>query len=58
MTFDEALKLMRDGVRMRRKQWCDSITIVVNEQLINSNGETTDLTYQSILADDWEIAND
>lgn len=62
MTFSEALEAMKQGYKVRRKDWEDGLYRVMASNsftiIENSNGENIIAEYVSnILATDWEIYN-
>lgn len=63
MTFSEALEAMKQGYKVRRKDWEDGLyrAMVFHPypKIENSNGENIIAEYLSnILATDWEIYNE
>lgn len=55
MTFEEALKALREGKKIRRKDWCEGffITLTSNKCLV-VNGRTSGLFIDDFSEDWWE----
>lgn len=55
MTFEEALKALKEGKKIRRKDWCDGffITLTSNKCLVVS-GRTSGLFIDDFSEDWWE----
>lgn len=55
MTFEEALKALKEGKKIRRKDWCDGffITLTSNKCLV-VNGRTSGLFIDDFSEDWWE----
>lgn len=55
MTFEEALKVLREGKKIRRKDWCEGffITLTSNKCLV-VNGRTSGLFIDDFSEDWWE----
>lgn len=55
MTFEEALKALKEGKKIRRKDWCDGffITLTSNKCLV-VNGRTSGLFLDDFSEDWWE----
>ena len=55
MKFEEALKCMRYGVKIRRKGWGKYCYIMIDgSDIVNQNFNPINLS-SSILAEDWEV---
>lgn len=55
MTFEEALKVLKEGKKIRRKDWCEGffITLTSNKCLV-VNGRTSGLFIDDFSEDWWE----
>lgn len=65
MTFSEALEAMKQGYKVRRKEWYEKLNnlndyiISKDEYFVNSNNNIlATIKSDSILATDWEIYNE
>lgn len=64
MTFSEALEAMKQGYKVRKKDWIDGtyISMIIHPsctKIINHYGsEVVSLPMLTILATDWEIYNE
>lgn len=60
MTFDQALILLKNGQKIRRKSWTNYRFIVLSDDgksiLMYDKTSRADFSDNDILADDWEIA--
>lgn len=55
MNFIEAIRLAKDGTRMKRKDWVIEIFILKNNFWIYKNTFKYILEVDDVLADDWEV---
>lgn len=62
MRFEEALKAMREGKKVRRKCWGKYCYIQIEYnpstckvEFLNQNQNDFSLSADSVLADDWEV---
>ena len=55
MTFEEALKAIKEGKKVRNKGWSSSVYLKKYfDRVVNQDGKTMNLTITSMLSDDWE----
>jgi hypothetical protein len=56
MNFIEAIKLLNNGKKVRRKTWSNSMSIMKRYSVIwRSSDHDYKPSIDSILADDWEV---
>jgi len=61
MKFEEALKLLKEGKRLTRKEWSKIHLVIINNELMeyygrgSMMGKSLELYSDDILAEDWEI---
>lgn len=56
MKFEEALAAMRQGKRVRRREWADTVNIRVHGgSFLWQNDQSATLNLQHVIADDWEL---
>lgn len=55
MTFEEALKAIKEGKKVRNKGWSSSVYLKKYfDRVVNQDGKTMNLAITSMLSDDWE----
>ena len=55
MTFEEALKAIKEGKKVGNKGWSSSVYLKKYfDRVVNQDGKTMNLTITSMLSDDWE----
>ena len=55
MTFEEALKAIKEGKKVGNKGWSSSVYLKKYfDRVVNQEGKTMNLTITSMLSDDWE----
>ena len=57
MKFEEALKAMREGKKVRRKTWGKYCYIWIYGDIVNQNFNSVNLS-SAILSEDWEVIED
>lgn len=55
MNIIETAKELKDGKKIRRKDWDISLYVAVDTFWVFNGNKTYTLTLSDILADDWEV---